>query len=270
MTNIDASYMNHFRLTGKILFQSLALYFCTYFICLSLNAERLPPNSKPVLHLITSSSIAPYVISEKDSGIAVDIIREALALKGYRVHFTYSTNRRVLAELERDHVDGAFNLPYSDQEANHLYLSQPIVAYENVVVTLAEQKLKLSEVSDLTNLQLVVFQNASLYLPDAYAQMAKLNPNIEEVSDQKSQVYMLFMRRAQAIILDRRIFEYFRSQLSHQSAVFDDPYKVHTLFSQAPRFAIFRDQSVRNEFNEGLNTLVNNGRYQAIVAKYIN
>ncbi|ABC29822.1 ABC-type amino acid transport/signal transduction systems, periplasmic component/domain [Hahella chejuensis KCTC 2396] len=221
------------------------------------------------LELITSSSIAPYVIAEENRGLVVDIIREALSERDYEVNFIYTTNRRLFAELRNQRVDGAFNLPPGNYSEGGYYLSDPVVYYQNVVVTLSDHAEGIIKVDDLKDKRLVVFQNAPLYLPPEYARMAAQNPHIEEVVNQQSQVQMLFLERADAIILDKRIFHYYLNQLQSTSPIYQAPYTVHPLFNSAPRYAIFKSAKLRDLFNQRLQTLKDNGRYEAIADNYL-
>ncbi|WLQ16498.1 transporter substrate-binding domain-containing protein [Hahella aquimaris] len=221
------------------------------------------------LELITSSSIAPYVIAEANRGLVVDIIREALSEQGYAVNFIYTTNRRLFAELRNQRVDGAFNLPPGSYSEGGYYLSDPVVYYQNVVVTLNNQAEGILKVDDLKDKRLVVFQNAHLYLTPEYAKMAAQNQQIEEVVDQRAQVQMLFLKRTDAIILDKRIFHYYLNQLQSTSPIYESPYIVHPLFNSAPRYAIFKSAQLRDLFNQRLQELKDNGRYDVIADNYL-
>ncbi|MCH8497511.1 MAG: transporter substrate-binding domain-containing protein [Marinobacter sp.] len=222
--------------------------------------------SERSLSLITSSSIPPYAIMEQQAGIVVDVMTEALALQGYTFTFSYSTNRRLLEELHARRVDGAFNFPAALMEG--FYYSDAIIDYQNVAITLSRRDLAIASVADLVDKRVVAFQNASFFLGPEYAAMVEANPNHEEVNDQRSQLYMLFNDRADAIVMDLRIFQYFHGQLRHERG-FDAPYHVHVIFPPQPRYAVFTRPEVRDAFNTGLRQLKADGRYDAIVSTYL-
>lgn len=221
------------------------------------------------IRLITSSSIAPYVIAQENKGMVVDIMREALAADGYKVQFIYSTNRRINAELQNQRVDGAFNLPYTPPPPDGFYFSEPIVYYQNVIVTLSQNIPYLNDLLDLSKKHVTVFQNAHLYLPEEYKHLMTYNPTIEEVADQQSQVFMLFMGRTDAIILDKNIFYYYFNRLSANYDQFDTPFTIHTMFQPASRHALFKSEELAIRFNQQLSTMKETGRYQEIVHSYI-
>lgn len=216
--------------------------------------------------LITSASIPPYVIVDKDRGIVTDLMREAFVTEGDALQLVYATNRRAEEELLNRHVDGLYNIPCA--AGGTWFYSQPLVEYQNVVVTLESAHLEINNLRDLADTQLVAFQNAPLFLGPDFGAMARTNPNYQEVSHQALQVEMLFGGHAQAIVLDRRIFMYYfrRSATAQKSA---DHYVIHSLFPLMTRCAAFNDKDLRDALNRGLRKLRENGDYQRIVARYV-
>lgn len=238
-------------------------------VWLGLSAVALaaePTDIHRELTMITSSSIPPYVMAEENRGIVVDLIREALAFSGYRVRFIYSTNKRLEAELLSRRVDGAYNFPAGEWPG--LYTSESIIDYQNVVVTLASRNLRIEGVDDLAGLRVAAFQNSALFLGEAYGAMSAANPHHEELSNQKSQVYMLYRGYTDAIVLDARIFQHYFQVLERE--LFLEPnHRFHNLFPPASRHALFVDKDIRDRFDAGLRQLRSMNRYDAIVQRYI-
>jgi polar amino acid transport system substrate-binding protein len=218
------------------------------------------------LLIATSSSIPPYVIADQDRGIVVDILQEALAAHGYQVEFVYAPNRRVERMIEDRQVDGIFNLAAGAISGVHY--SAPIVHYDNVAITLRSFPRHLNQVKDLDGLRLVVFQNAPKFLGDEFGALLQRNPGFQEVSNQRSQVQMLFRGRADVIIMERRIFEYFHRELASRGEIGGE-YRIHSLFAPAPRYAAFIDANVRDQFNDGLAGLQQSGRIDQIILRYL-
>ena len=115
---------------------------------------------------------------------------------------------------------------------------------------------------------MVAFQNASSYMGDEFRDMAEKNSRYSESTLQVNQVRHLFLERTDIILLDRRIFEYYR-QLLHDTMDVTAPVTVHRLFPKVPRTAVFLDPDIRDEFNQGLLELATTGRLQAINERYI-
>lgn len=246
------------RLTLPRRGRSLAVWLV--MLCLA-----APAGARELL-IATSSSIPPYVISGQHRGIVVDIIQEALADKGYRVDYVYAPNRRVERLLEDRQVDGVYNL--AEGALSGVFFSDPVVDYHNVAITLPDAPWVITSLSDLEGLRVVVFQNAAKFLGHEFEQLMNSHRAFPEVSNQRSQVLMLFRGRADVIIMEQRIFEYFYHQLTHIGEV-GGGYRIHELFPPAPRYAAFVDQQVRDDFNNGLANLRQSGRWQHIINGYL-
>jgi len=157
------------------------------------------------LTLYTSSSIPPYVIAESDNGIAVDIVRAAFALKGYKVQFLVAPNRRVEKQLTEGKADGAFNLP--QKRIVNVFYSQPVLYYDDLAVSLASSHLQIDKLEDLAGKRIIGFQNAPKFIGEKFAEIVLNNLAYSEVGDQELQVRMLYAGdRTDVIVLDRNIF----------------------------------------------------------------
>lgn len=218
------------------------------------------------LKLITSSSIPPYVIIEENRGIVSDMMREALALKNYELKLSYSTNKRLMAELLAHKVDGAFNFPPGNLQG--FYYSDPIVSYQNVAIALSRHNFTINNVDDLADKSIIAFQNSGLFLGQKYQQMSQQNPRHVEVSQQRSQLFMLFMERTDVIVMEINIFLYYLQEIQQLTGI-KHPFTVYPIFPKAPRHAVFVDAKVRDDFNQGLQQLKDSGQYDAIISRYI-
>jgi polar amino acid transport system substrate-binding protein len=218
------------------------------------------------LVIATSSSIPPYVITDQHRGIVVEILQEALLPRGHQIEFVYAPNRRVEHMIEERQVDGVYNLAAGSLDSVHY--SDAIIDYHNVAITLADAPRKIDSLASLKDLRVVVFQNAPKFLGPEFLELISDGHDFPEVSNQRSQVLMLFRKRADVIIMERRIFEYFHNQL-RSSGEIGGGYRIHTLFPPAPRYAAFIDKDIRDQFNAGLRKLKDSGRLQAIIERYL-
>ena len=218
------------------------------------------------LVIATSSSIPPYVITDQHRGIVVEILQEALLPHGHQIEFIYAPNRRVEHMIEEQRVDGVYNLAAGSLDDVHY--SDAIIDYHNVAITLADFPHKIDSLASLQDLRVVVFQNAPKFLGPEFVKLINAGHDFPEVSNQRSQVLMLFRGRADVIIMEQRIFEYFHNQL-RSSGEIGGGYRIHTLFPPAPRYAAFIDEDIRDQFNAGLQTLKDSGRLQAIIQRYL-
>jgi polar amino acid transport system substrate-binding protein len=219
------------------------------------------------LTLYTSSSIPPYVIAESDNGIAVDIIRAALAPKGYKVQFLVAPNRRVEKQLTEGKADGAFNLP--QKRIVNVFYSQPVLYYDDLAVSLASSHLQINKLEDLAGKKIIGFQNAPKFIGEKFAEIVLNNLAYSEVGDQELQVRMLYAGdRTDVIVLDRNIFLYYFNKQKNPSYP-PRSYVFHSIFPRIPIYAAFVDATVRDDFDQGLEALKQSGEYKKIVDAYL-
>lgn len=228
-------------------------------------AMATPRAGSQELLIATSSSIPPFVIAE-DRGIVIDIMREALAPAGYKPGFLFAPNRRVSHELEQGNVDGVYNLALNSIDG--VYYSAPIIEYQNVAVTLSAAAIQLDSLEALRGLRVAAFQNAPVFLGPAFAELVDDHRAYQEVTNQRSQLSLLFKGSTDVIILEKRIFEYFLKQRRLAGADVQ-PVTFHELFPPAARYAAFREQHIREQFDAGLRQLQESGRYQTIIHRYL-
>ncbi len=243
-------------------------WLCVVLSCLLLLATPASRASQTnELTIITSSSIPPYVIPEENSGIVMEIMQRALEHEGYSVNFAYAPNKRVARELETKSVSDAFNI--ANGTFSSLYRSDSLVEYTNIAVSMASANLSIDSLNDLIGLEVYSFQNASRFLGEAFAQLNAAHPEgFHEVKNQESQLYLLFSGRADAIILDRRIFQYYLNKLRAAGRA-DEGFVIHPIFPAIPKYVVFHDSGHRDALNAGLETVKREGQYQAIVDSYI-
>lgn len=208
-------------------------------------------------------TIPPYIIKESNSGIELDVIREALKVKGHKFTPLYITSERIIRLFQKGKIDGAATV--NPESGIVGYYSNIVITYHNMVISLRENNLTINTLKDLTNLNIVAFQNAIKYMGREYANVVSKNRNYREKSNQKSQVTLLYQNKTDAIVSDINIFKYYKNQISIDSS---KEITLHKIFPPTTYKVAFRTKSVRDDFNEGLKEIIKNGLYDKIVKKY--
>ncbi|MDZ7699703.1 MAG: transporter substrate-binding domain-containing protein [Deltaproteobacteria bacterium] len=242
-------------------------YLCSLliFILLVTGTAQLSMGRDRELTLAVGLALPPYNIEETDSGLELDIVREALSMKGYTVKTRFVPFARVKRELVEERVDGALTItPASGIVA---FYSDEHIVCENVVLSLKSQGFDIKKIEDLAGKRVVAFQDATRYLGDTFERMAKDNPNYREIADQMLQINLLFSGRTDAIVLDKNIFNYHRKHNDRVDTT--QPVNIWHIFEPSPFRVAFIDKEVRDDFNEGLKKLRESGRYQKIMEKYV-
>jgi len=221
-------------------------------------------------------AVPPYVIQEEDAGVEVDIIREAFRAVGHDAAFVYLPNLRLPLAFAQGTVECvAVNAAYdlAGDSGRAAYSSDITVVFQNYAVTLQKSHVSIASIQDLGGKKVLAFNNASKYLGPEFAAMAKSNPGYRELADQSLQVRMLYSKRVDSVISDKRIFTYWRNKLVRlflsDTMDISQPLVFNAIFPPAPRHVAFGDSDMRDAFNLGLAAIKKNGVFDAIEAKYI-
>ena len=225
-----------------------------------------------------SFSIPPYVIAEKNDGLELELLRQSFAVKGYTVLPSYLPLARTFMSFEDGSLDGVINV--KPGMVNGFY-SDVVITFHNHAISLKNNELKINSLEDLHQKSIVAFQRASFILGPQFASVVQTNSDYDEVADQSLQVKQLFRNRADVIIMDKKIFKYFRKWLYDRSLSLKGEYIVsqkdllrpiiyHDIFPPSDYQFAFLSEQVRDDFNAGLSTIKTNGVYEQILRKYDN
>lgn len=245
----------------------------TLLLILSFFQLGLSPSvyATKTLKIAFGDALAPWVIPAENRGIIVDIITEALTPLGYKINNSYVPYARRIHSYKSNIVDisSDMNIGTIKHEQLEGYLSHDAYTYQNYAFTLAKNKFNFQHMNDLVNFTLVSWQGAIVHLGGEYAAMAANNSGYLELHDQKAQIKMLFVERAEVVQLDLQIFKYYRAYIAQNSEV-DTTQLVQKfpLFGKSPNGFLFKNKVVRDEFNRRLAIMKDNGEYKAIFDRY--
>lgn len=221
-------------------------------------------------------SIPPYVIKSDNSGLEVEVIRAALKARGHEAIFVYLPNLRLPLALERSEVDCvASNAAYKIEKdvGRKVYASDVTVVFQNYAIALEKKHLDIQSVADLTDKNVLAFNNAAKYLGTEFAAMAEANSRYWELADQSLQVRLLYSERVDVVVSDKRVFHYWRNKLVESSLSdsinLDQPVIFNPIFPSAPRHVAFATSPLRDDFNAGLAEIKANKDFDQVVEKYV-
>ncbi len=209
----------------------------------------------------------PYVMEAGKAGLEVEIVQQALAVAGHTMLPQQLPPARGIMLQRAGQLDVLLSV--DEGIGGNGYFSEPYVTYQNVAMSLAHRKLPIRRIEDLGNYSVAAFQNASVILGERFKAMAGSHPNYKEYPQQIIQNNLLFSERVDVIVGDRRILHYLTGLLDHQVDA-SKPVAIHAVFPPSPRKAVFKDATLRDQFNSGLKTIQANGVYDAILKKYAN
>ncbi|MAD45426.1 MAG: hypothetical protein CMI02_07525 [Oceanospirillaceae bacterium] len=235
-------------------------------LCVLLTAVlALAPCHADTVTVAVGLALPPYVLADENRGAELDVVREALAVKGHTLKPVYVPFRKVVPLVVDGEVDASMTLN-EDSGAASLFYSGVHMVYQNVAVSLTDRNIDVSSVEDLGKYWVLGFQDASKYLGDEYARMAEENPRYGETSRQKSQVSMLFKERVDVVVSDKNIFNWYRRQ--QKGANVRRAVTQFALFPPTNYKVAFNKEALRNDFDAGLEQLKTSGRYAEILEYY--
>lgn len=217
--------------------------------------------------VVFSYSTPPYVFKD-GTGIVQTIVKEAMEYKGHKVEPIFVNIGRSFELFKDGYVDVTSIIQVtSGLEA---FYSEDFMQYHNAVFVLKKRHIKIEKLEDLKDLYSIAFQNAHIYLGEEFEKITKLaNKKYIEIADQKQQVYMLLNGRTDVVIMDRHIFTFYKNLLIQEKKV-DENIEVNMieLFPPTAYKMAFKDENLRNDFNEGMKYLKDTKRYDEIYDEY--
>lgn len=218
-------------------------------------------HAAPVLTVALGETKPPYVVADPPSGIEYDIVSAVFVEMGYPVKMVFLPNARAHLMLTAGEVDAVIG-------NNGGFLSEPYIAYQNAAITLAKRNIVLNKPADLQHYRVTAFQNAHLYLGDAFAEQAKHNPDYQETSPQVNANRLLYTGRTDVVIGDVNIFHQLNQQIAMQVDT-TQAVKVHRLFPPTLYRLVFRDMNLRDSFNAALKRLQATDLYAKLAQRYL-
>lgn len=214
--------------------------------------------------------IPPFCFPETDSGIEIEVMREALAYRGHVLKPRYFSFARIPVAFKSAEVDAAMTDLGEDMAAWGAHYGNPAVFYDNVFISLKERRLVIAKPEDLNGLSVISFVGAAKRYPEWLGAVKKAGRYFEQ-NDQALQVLTLDRGRYDVVLSDRNIFKYFTLQLKLNKSFKPRPVVEQSFVKVNPMDyrPVFRDSAIRDDFNAGLKQLKDSGRFQAIYHKYL-
>lgn len=246
------------------------LSFLTIVLFIPLFAASLS-FSKEIIVAFTDD-IPPFIMEKASEGLEVDIIREALKYKGHTFRVMQCSYKRLEVAVASMGIDAAASVMEMDDGT---YYSDNFIAFENYAITQKQSGTTLSSISDLKGKTIFTWQNAhrdlgpefaALFSPEVKEPYIK---NYHEIGLQKGQVQMFWRDPSSVIIIDKSIFIWFTKQF-RPDALKSDEIVYNEIFPIPTEFRVnFKSKEMRDDFNEGLKYIRENGIYQGIFDKYL-
>ncbi len=219
---------------------------------------------KPELLVAVSLDIPPFVMDNAGTGLEVDIVRQAL--KGYSLLFIQLPYGELQTAVQQKRADVSLGVQQEDKD---IFESTDFITFANFAISKKADGFRIDSVADLRNRRVLTWGNAYLALgPEFEAMFSPQSPqrkNYIEVADQKEQVRRFWEGKELVIVIDHSIFSYFSKKMGHDL----DKVSFHAIFPPVTNFkAGFKDDAVRDRFNESLAAMCKSGEYAKLLHEY--
>lgn len=219
------------------------------------------------LNVAFSYSTPPYVFKD-GSGIVTTIVAESLAYKNHTLKPLFVNMGRSYEMFKHGYVDA--NSIIKKTSGLEAYYSDYFMQYHNAAFALQSKHYNIQKMEDLANYNFIGFQDASKFLGKRFEKVSEIaDKKYSEVADQKQQAYMLLKGRVDIIIMDRHIFQFYKNELIAEKKIDKDiQTELFELFEPTPYRTAFKDEKLRDDFNEGIKHLKASGRNEEIYNEY--
>ncbi|WP_158971097.1 ABC transporter substrate-binding protein [Paraglaciecola sp. L3A3] len=219
------------------------------------------------------SHFPPYssLINGVASGAEVEIVEQSFSMMNYQVKFVNYPFGRLPSVLSSEKVDGIIVTLKTIPQKIIFYSEIVLPEYQTVAIHLKKNNLSISAMKDLAGKSILAHQQASQFYGDEYRGIADAGSENLEYSEtvrQGSQVLMLLKDRVDVIVLALEIYHYYQSGL--ESKYTENEVVVSKIFGGKFGFHnAFLDKKVRDDFEQGLARIKENGQYSKILEKYL-
>jgi len=216
----------------------------------------------------------PYIIEEKGllTGIELDVVKEALLLSGYKIEHAQLPTKRLGLAIQKMGFDIAVGV---DTQDPRFFYSDEYIEFKNYAVAKASRNVKLTSIENLKNYTVGAWPLAWQQCGAKYK--ALFSPNKEGVFHEgyfepvtaEGQARMFWMDRIDVSVLNKITFNYYKNFLKKSLNTSADVVYYDIFPDKVKYFVAFKDEKVRDDFNNGLAKLRRNKRYNRIFDYYI-
>ncbi|QTN26805.1 transporter substrate-binding domain-containing protein [Rhodoferax sp. AJA081-3] len=210
----------------------------------------------------------PFIFQETQSGISVELFREATRRMGLVFRADFYPNRRLQMALEQPQFDAVVEVQPGNAK---VYYSAPFVTYSNVVLSRLQDKLVFRAWADLRGRSVCAWQNALEHLGPQFANAQKSFSRYQEFGDQGDQVRLWLLGRCDVLVIDRTLVLWHLAALARKHPELKQLPEADLVMEPVPGksdldwYVGFRDKTLRNRFDKTLEAMRRDGSYRRIV-----
>jgi polar amino acid transport system substrate-binding protein len=209
--------------------------------------------------------IAPFVMPDRNGGLMVEVLREAMATQGAVAEFIYLPQKRTEDALRKGVVD-VWTGAKPSMALPGVYSRWPVTSFHNLAITRRAQLPHLASVADLSRYRITAFNGASRMLGQAYSDAVQRSPRYNEPLVLQSP--LLVLKQVDVVISQKDIFHFY---LDRQSYLRDGDFDIvyHDILGKPNEYwFLFRTEDQRDIFERGIAALYKSGDIDRIFERY--
>ena len=209
----------------------------------------------------------PFVFGKSGAkGIEPDLFKAIMKPYGYRIDAVQMSKYYLEHILDRSDEYNATSSITRREDEHGIYYSGDFIFYENYVITPKSSHLTIRNLDDLAHVDFVAWNGAWHDLGPQFERY--FNPTdglyrerYHDNPSQKEDVRKFFAGEYDAIVIDKNIFQWYKTHFSNRRE-----YDYHPIFPKKEgSCSAFRSAKLRDLFNAGLARIRANGDYAKIV-----
>ena len=235
-----------------------------------LKEKWLPNNDKKTFNIAFGKGRGLYATDEKFiKGVEYDLVKLIFDRLGVSFNFSKTLTLDAMQNVLKNnsYIDVAVTVK---KRKNIFYYSDDFISFGSVAISRKTDNFFIDKVEDLKNKKVIAFINAYKFLGDPYYKA--FNPKnrskrYKEENFQIKQIEDFLDKKADVLILDKNIFEWYLKKISFTSL---NEYNFDHIFpGKNPYKVAFRDKNLRNNFNKELKKIKESGEYYQILDNYL-
>lgn len=224
------------------------------------------------LNVMFGVSRPPYIMEETQTGIVFEVAAVIFERMGLSFEPLFGSNKRMERELMAGHIDVAVEVRPAD---NGIFYSKPFVVYQNFAVSRTLDEIEMTAFSDLEGRSVCAWQGAAEHVGDRLQQAIPKFASYREFAVQEEQVRAWLAGLCEVILIDKTLLNWHMRHLlklfRSQGRKVDTEIEYHPLPGENEVWfhAGFRDESLRDRFDEILSEIRRDGTYDSIRNQFL-
>lgn len=228
--------------------------------CLSVVSLALPSQAKS-LQILVGVEKPPYIQVNTKTGFELELLRAVAQRMGYQAEFIHVPNGRLLDLFQEGQGD---LVSLQNRPVDGFFATAPYIMYQNGLIVRANFPRNLNNLSQLAGLRIMAFQNATQFLPPAYAEAITQAASYLEVVEQQQLPKMLLKQRVDVLVMDINIFWYYFNQTTADA----NEVRLINAFAENHYHLLARSAEMASQFDAALQAVKQSPHYQQLQQHY--